>query len=44
MPFLFLPSLETEEGGQRTAALVANELGKGGAREEGKKGEESERS
>ena len=42
MPFLFLPSLETEGG--RTAALVAGELGQGGAREEGEKGEESERS
>ena len=36
MPFLFLPSLETEEGG-RTAALVAGELGQGGAREEGER-------
>ena len=43
MPFLFLPSLETEEGG-RTAALVAGELGQGGARGEEEKGEESERS
>ena len=43
MPFLFLPSLETEKGGRRTAALVAGELEQGGAREEGEMGEESER-